>query len=244
MKVKTLSALAGIGATMILSGQAEAAFTGLSVIKYTTVTVGGGPKDVYRVYANFNNAGDTVQAVFGGVSPVPGVGGGTMSILNMNATGAALGSGFFDGATDVAPIQTSPGSPPPNNQLWATFATIGKWTAASSTQQASLSPGFGSFIAGNTFITANGAWSFAGDPAWTAAGNTDDGSAAGVGIMQLTVNAGENVMGTINLQINPGGALAGAVTGVIGATFNSVPAPGALALLGLAGLVGARRRRA
>lgn len=249
MKVKTLSALAGIGATMILSGEANAAFTGLTVVKHTTVTISAVSRDVYRVYANFDNANDAVQAVFGGVSPIGGLGGSPLSIENVTA-GGGVGSGFFNGGTDNCPFGTSTQSIPGPGALWGTFASIGAWLggpAAPSVVQTSntfsLVPAV-QFISGTSLTNNNIGWYHGGPTPQAVTSSTLDGSATSVGLMQLTVNAGEHVRGTINIQYDPGSPLAGGVTGAIGVTFNSVPAPGALALLGLAGLVGSRRRRA
>jgi hypothetical protein len=66
----------------------------------------------------------------------------------------------------------------------------------------------------------------------------------GVLAMQLTVNTGNHVRGTVAIQGVNNNPLAGGMTFVTLAnqTFNSfVPAPGALAIFALAGLVGARR---
>jgi MYXO-CTERM domain-containing protein len=60
--------------------------------------------------------------------------------------------------------------------------------------------------------------------------------------MQLVVNAGQFVKGTIGVDWSVDGepGSGGIVTGL---TFNNAPAPGALTLLGIAGIVGLRRRR-
>src|ERR1043165_6675060 len=58
MKPKTSSVVASLAGALILSGTASASYLGLSVVKVNSLTVGGGPKDVYRVYANFSDAND------------------------------------------------------------------------------------------------------------------------------------------------------------------------------------------
>ena len=61
-------------------------------------------------------------------------------------------------------------------------------------------------------------------------------------LMQLVVNAGQFVKGTIGMQWSVDGVI-GSGHIVAGLTFNNAPAPGGLALLGCAGLIGTRRRR-
>ncbi|MCZ6444810.1 MAG: hypothetical protein O6758_01355, partial [Planctomycetota bacterium] len=60
-------------------------------------------------------------------------------------------------------------------------------------------------------------------------------------IGQFNVADGEHIQGFANIQWGIAGVQGGGdVTGVF---FTSIPTPGALALLGLAGLAGIRRRR-
>lgn len=240
MKVKTVSALAGLGGAMILSTSANAAYQGLVVLKHTTVTLPAGTFDSYRVYAKFSDAGDYLLAVSG--SPLLG----TMTIQNRNAGNTGAGTGFFNPAgTNSAPVITGYS---PAAFTWETFVTIGGpvYSAANIT---GLSPNFPEFAPGTQYQT--------GDASWFATGPTTQGSAAngialagggfGVMMMQLTVATGENVRGTVAVTYLNNTGLAGTTSfSSTNQTFDSfgIPAPGAFALLGVAGLVGSRRRRA
>ena len=59
MKVKTLSALAGLGGGLIMSTTAQAAFTGFSYESQ----VGPSGRTVWRVYATFNDAANGISSI-------------------------------------------------------------------------------------------------------------------------------------------------------------------------------------
>jgi MYXO-CTERM domain-containing protein len=216
MKVKTLSALAGLGSAMILSTGARAdlvANTGVNTsLSVEAVTSGGGappaglPRTIYHVYANFTAGTDRVETW--------GIGG-----VNFGPGGATLG---------------------------LRYANQGPVVGGSPTDAAGYSPGFPNFATGTSVpVPASGMAVFiTPDDAQGAANWIDSGSdtSTRVLLMQLVVNTGDHVQGTIGL-VWSGGALAGSQV-ASGLSFTTVPAPGALALLGLAGLVGSRRRRA
>jgi MYXO-CTERM domain-containing protein len=119
-----------------------------------------------------------------------------------------------------------------------TYVTIGNKTLdpLSPTQ---LSPGFtsGQGFSGGTLFLDDGSWFRTPDDPATIIG--DDGR---IIIGQFTIPAGARLDGIVRIA----GFFDGDPTDLIGQTFNfstAVPAPGALALLGLAGLAGGRRRR-
>jgi hypothetical protein len=244
MKVKTLSALAGLSGVMIASS-ANAAFTGVSLVSSdayfsahpnaaVAAAWNGGPVntlDIYRLYANFNSntAADRVNAVAG----IPGSP-FTVSVIGGTFYNAVDGHGnHFNLASGVAPT----------NQAWDTYVTI---NSLPSSAGVSLSPGFDAATnnmgAGTNLIpsSTNVAWFITPDNTQGQASNNATGQAAPpagtfrVLLAQFTVTQGALIAGTASLNVN-------GVDGPI--QFSNVPAPGALALLGLAGLV-CRRRRA
>src|SRR5262245_10272636 len=92
MKVKTVSALAGLGGALIMSAAANATITGLSVFAEPVGGPGpappGGPRTIWCVYANFSSATDRVNAW--GAGSDFGAGG----VQNTNLDGSAAGTGF------------------------------------------------------------------------------------------------------------------------------------------------------
>lgn len=148
----------------------------------------------------------------------------------------------------------------PASRAFDTFGTIGRHTGDSNTALYANEAGFvaeTNNLAGDWSAVDSGWFSFnpliADNQAKLATGSATDANVQGVAgdgiyrvlLMQITVGAGEDVEGNIGLL---GGQLEGVASAyeVTGEAlyYNSVPAPGALALLGLAGLAGARRRRA
>lgn len=261
MKVKTLSALAGVGGAMILSGSANAAFTGLSI---TSSTVG--TRTVYRIFANFSAANDAVILWGTGDPADPSViltnaTNGQAVIQNVLADGTTLGGGFLNAAPNGANSLPSTSAESPSDSYW----TIGTdWQQYPITGDPWLTnlgmaalgtpavPGAANLTqigASGQIVTIPTSSSGTGsqpNPAWTA-GSTQDGNPNGVLLAQLAVAAGQHIRGTIGLLWASDANPANAQTGDLSArniAFNTVPAPGALALLGLAGLVGSRRRRA
>ena len=240
MKVKTLSALAGLGGALIMTGTASAAVTSLSVFAEPVGGAGappaGGPRVIYRVYANMGASNERVNAWGGGGNL--GIG----AIVN-TLGGGGPGTGFTNVGGVAALAPSSPGS----TRDWDTYATIGVLYASEGPggiNATSIVTGTPGFIVGNSWTALAAGGGFFITPA-DAQGGADfrvsgNDTATRVLLMQLVVNAGEHVAGTIGIAWQ--GPTGGGVN-TTGWTFNSVPAPGALALLGLAGLVGARRRR-
>ncbi|MCH8824483.1 MAG: hypothetical protein IH984_13365 [Planctomycetes bacterium] len=201
----------------------------------------------YQIYASFDNLGDQMGAVNGleiaglntldfwtiaGVDGVPGSGG---DIYNQEAF---IGLPF----NDFPSINLHPLA-----EAYDSYVTIGQTEFPANTL---FSPDFlGDWgkapppvqvILGSAFSESDGAWFFFGAPPTvgdlpdTVAGNaTHD-----VLIAQFTVAAGNNV------HLNANVAWFDALGGSNNTPFSiETPAPGALALLGLAGLAGIRRRR-
>jgi hypothetical protein len=252
MRVKTLSFLSALGTALVVSANANAAYNGLGVTS-ANATVALDPTDpttltpvtIHRVWANFSNAADALF-VWGG-----GGGLGTGVINNVTA-GGAPGGGFLNNALG--------GDLPPNTSAAVsnadTYFTIGVTLQNQIPAGQSISlltiPGTPGGLTGTTIALSPQGGGVTTTPTTGAgapnpislAGFTGDGDTAlRVLLMQLVVPQGQHVNGTIGVTINLG-SLAGATTTIANNSFNSIPAPGALALLGVAGLLGARRRRA
>lgn len=241
MKKKALSVLAGLGGAMILSSGADASYQGLSVQNagIHSVAQGGGAqlnRQVYRVYAMFSDPGDFLTSVAG--SPTLG----NLNIQTLNAAGLAPGGNFVNpvGGSAIAPTYYAVGT----QFEWDTYVTIGMTPGG--TDLTGLSPGFSGIGSVAQVNSNNAGWFTAGPLAQGMAGNgLQIGAQWGVLIAQLTVNVGNHVAGTVAVGGVNNNPLAGGTTFQTNAdqTFNSFPAPGALALLGLAGVVSSRRRR-
>jgi hypothetical protein len=233
---------------MTISNPAAGAFIGLRVEQ---VLSGGGvppiinPLDIYHVFAEFTDGADRVLAW--------GIGGdsfGAGGIENLNPDGSGPGLGFINlgGAVNHAPFE------PGTTRDWDSYATLGLRYAnqgpvvgGSPTDAAGYSPGFPNFATGTSVpVPASGMAVFItpDDPQGAANWiNSGADTATRVLLMQLVVRNHDHVSGTIGLVWNGADAPDGAI--VTGATFTAIPAPGAVALLGLAHLqmLSSRRRR-
>jgi len=211
--IKLLGLTAGVG-SLILAGSAAADFQGVSWTMYESDY-----GDVYRIYVDVE-AGDQLNAVYGDDSVA----------LNIEGTSAFVQSAF--GQATVAGMNPALFGFFPS-LMHDSFVTIG---LTDNVGNAMLDIGidFTGFEAGGAIWTDNGSW-FA---------TPDDSQVYEVGgqvlIGQFTVAAGEGLSGTINLQGKNADSSNWSASDVY---FNTVPAPGALALLGLAGLAVRRRRK-
>jgi len=215
MNVKHLSVLAG-GATMLLAATASADFQGLS---YEVVAVDGHPGHwTARIYADLG-AGDRLDAVYGNAANPLTM--GTTSTLYQNA---------FGGNTSQAINPALYGAFP--SLIYDSWVTIGL-----EDQTGNALSDIGMVFGADSVTTSDG--SFYVTP--------DDAQGAEVGgkvlIAQFTTAGNDShLVGTISMQ----GKLAdGSNWGATSVSYDfALPAPGALALLGLAGIAGRRRRRA
>lgn len=200
---------------------AHASYQGLHVQLHTNANVDGQIRSVWRVYALFSDPGDFVTSVAGAPSL------GSMHIQSLDSSGQFPGSNFFNQADQ--PYDTAP--------------------AIGVVYDGDFAPQFSSFINGNEFINSSYGWfTTGGTPQGQAANGVADVGGSGnwgVFIMQLTVNAGDHVRGTVAIGGINNNPLAGGTTFQTPSnqTFNSFPAPGSVAVLALAGVVGLRRRR-
>ena len=235
MKAKTLSVLAGVSAPLILTGSASAGFVGIkSVVKETGFIPGVGELFVCNVYAVFDRPDDEMIAVAGNAN----------NPLNIFVK---QGKWYQDpeGSPLTAPfLQFLPGAS--GALAYDTFVTIGtKVDDLFSTLDNVLStPGL---AFGNSSLTAGleavtGAWFII--PSGPGAGGLGQPNANGqVLLFQgsfVKDGIAKGIAGQMLVQFTSNG-----VTGVtVFVTFDhQIPAPGALPLLGLAGVMGTRRRR-
>jgi hypothetical protein len=217
MKMKALCA---IGATFAVAGAANAAFQGLVWENYVGAgwaANGFAGLSAWRIYADFDSPTDMLISVFGSPN-------NPMSVSSSDGV-------FFNSAVANSLTAPMPLTPAIWSNQWDTYVTIGLDTAVG--DATGTSPGFGAEVgdlAGN-FTTSNAAWFVTPADPQATAGNYADNN---VLMMQLVTADTAYASGTVSLQFE-GGAQA------LDEYFET-PAPGVLALLGLAGLAGRRRR--
>ena len=195
---------------------ASAGFTGL---EYENVENNMDGYTTWRIYAGTDGE---VDAVYGDGA----------NTLTVNSD-----SGFFNATGTGATAMDN------NNAFWAVFpsnefdsmVTIGMTHTNSGGSMSDIGIDFTAFNAGGNIVTDNGSWYSTPDQPNVLA---VDGR---VLIMQLTIADSDHAYGVISLQ----GKDADASTNwnEDGLAFDTVPAPGALALLGLAGFAARRRRK-
>ena len=209
-----LGLTAGIG-SLILAGTASAGFTGL---QYEDVENNMAGYTTWRIYAGTDGE---VDAVYGNGA----------NTLTVNSDG-----GFWNGTGTTG---TAAGN---NDAFWAVFpsnefdsmVTIGMTHTNSGGSMSDIGIDFTAFNAGGNIETDNGSWYSTPDQPNVLA---VDGR---VLILQLTIADDDHFYGYISIQ----GKDADAST-----NWNAdgvpiaLPAPGALALLGLAGFAARRRRK-
>ena len=220
MNVKQLSLLAG-GATMLLAATASADFQGLSAdIVGTDLAVPGAPAHwTARIYANLD-AGSRLDAIYGNAD----------NPLSMGTT-SELFQSAFGGATTQAI----------NPALYNAFPSLvyDSWVTIGLEDQGGNALSEIGLIHDDASGTSTSDGSFYVTP--------DDAQGAEVDgrvlIAQFTTFGYDSALvGTISLQ---GKNADGSNWGAESVSYDfALPAPGALALLGLAGIAGRRRRRA
>ncbi len=223
MKIKTLSVLAGVGAPMILAAHASADFLGINAV--------GKPNEfgliVVNVYAEYDRPGDLFSHA-GGTVDAP--------LLIQVLGGGTFYNHAFGG--DTAPNSALFGFAP--SLAYDTFVTIGIKFTNPLNDALIITPGFPTGITGTQLFTNASGWAVTpsdpqGDP-------FNPNYVAGNGqvlIAQFATADGTGFSGTMLV----GGVSNGIAQDFVVSFFYVVPTPGAIALLGTAGLLGARRRR-
>ena len=211
---------AAVVGSLFTVGTVSAEFQGISI---DVIDSGMGIGTTYRVYVDVD-AGDQVNAIFG-----DGV-----DLLTINGVdGASFFQSEFGGATSTS-INSAFFAFFPSLE-WDSYVTIGALhsdgTPFGNNALLDIGIDFASFEGGGVLSTNNGSW-FA-TPSDEQVHELD----GRVLIGQFTVDG--DVEGIINIQGKNADLSNFQERGI---TFSSVPAPGAIALLGLAGLAARRRR--
>ena len=227
MKVRTLSMLAGVSAPLILTGSSDAGFVG---IKTTSK-----PNDfgllVVNVYSIFDRPGEDRMSYVAGTPN---------ALLRIEVhNGTFYNHEFGD---DMAPSTFLVGLYP--SLEFDTFVTIGVKQVGPGGQPKDnliITPGFPTGITGSVLETTGAYWfteslfaqSYPFNAPFSFPGNGQ------IIIGQFSTTNGTAISGTFLIQYTSNGVQFQQSVG----SFFHVPGPGALALLGLAGLMGTRRRR-
>ena len=224
MKVKALT-LASVAGSLAMAGGASAAFTNITATVTSDIDIGGTLYDNFQIFVNYDNPADQTIAL-----------GGTPNNQQVLNSG---GGGFWqqtlfgtDTAYNPAFVMFDP------NLIYDSYVTIGTVTSADGMAPQFQSWNSTDFNTADSATTTNGGWFLTPDDPETISGGSSI-------VASFTVAAGNTVSGNFGqLQTVEDGVSmtrGGADTAF---SFTRVPAPGTLALLGLAGLAGTRRRRA
>ena len=219
MKMKTLAVLAGVAAPLIGTGSASAGFTGIKVT--------GKPNEfgllVCNVYAIFDRPGQDFMLAVAGTP---------LSPLTIEVNGGTFYQHPF--GTDRPPIRGLLGTFP--SLAYDTFVTIGK--KDDNGDHLILVAGWPGFRA-DVLETSTTGWAVTpddpqGDPFDPANSFPGNGQ---ILIGQFSTANGTSIQGTMLLQYFSNDVVESSVV-----SFFHVPSPGALAMMGVAGLIGTRRR--
>ena len=221
--MKTSMAICGGLGSLILTAAASAGYAGLTAETTshsgTNILGQSWSVDVVQLYVNFENAGDRLDSVFG--SEDNGLVIGTDAEFYQNAAGGDSSLQINAALFGVY-----------NSVQHDTFVTIGMTDSAGDALlvQAVDFSNFSSEVS-----TSNGTWTVTPDDIQ----GEGDGSRVLIGQFSFAAGTGgiDSMYGNVNLQ---GKNADGSTWQVVD---QWIPAPGALALLGLAGLAGRRRRR-
>ena len=230
MKAKTVLLLAGVSAPLILTGSVSAGFVGLKVVgKETGFIPGVGELFVCNVYAVFDRPDDELFVVFGTNSD-------PMNIF------VKQGKWYQDpeGAPETAPFaELLPGTS--GALAYDTFMTIGVKSDSLFTTLDDVSVSLGLAFTNDGVSKISGSWFVL--PSGPGQGGNGAPNANG----QVLIFQGSFIKDGVAAGIAGHVLLGFTSNGVFGeasVTFDhQIPAPGVLPLLGLAGLMGTRRRR-
>ncbi len=226
MKKKTLLLLAGVGAPLILTGTSHGEFLGIKVV---------GKDNPYgllvcNVYAIFDRPGEDFMQSVAGTANTP---------LQIDVLGGVFYNSPFGGNTAPAAVLVEAFP----SLAYDSFVTIGVKLVGEPGGQPEnntiLTPGYPP-IEGNQKYTDSGGWAVTpldqqGDPFNPAYSYPGNGQ---ILIAQYSTADGYAIAGQFLI-----GAISNGKLVSVPVSFYHVPGPGVLALLGVAGLIGTRRRR-
>jgi hypothetical protein len=225
-----MKSLAIFGAVALVASSASAAFTGFSVDR--VITAEGNTQ--YKVYANWDQSNAVMLNAFNFTQIS-----GSLNARHQDAGEDADGNPLASWSANVNLLGTAAR----NNDSWVTVSGSG----TSGGNDTSLDPSF-SYPAGNadrSFIPANAGWFDAtpGAPNAVLAGGAQGGYRMLL-VQIVRSGSGDDPIATFGMTV--GWKLANTTTALFAGAGQvitiGVPAPGALALLGLAGLAARRRR--
>ncbi len=214
-----------LGAAALITSTASAAFTSLTV---ETAFHAGTGRNVYSIFANFSLSNDRILNCFDTFNVS-----GTMNALHTdNAFGDIDTDG--DGYADVF------GATGAWSQTWNSTAGIpsDSYVMIGSPGPVALDPGFtGPYVSGS--IANLSGWYDSTPSSQNVAGAT-----LKIKVMQIARLAAGAVeyVGRLNVGYAAFGTTTPLFSGNVSYTLPGIPAPGALALLGMAGLATRRRR--
>ncbi len=222
MKIKTLSVLVGVGTPLILNAGASAGFLGIKVL--TKENQFG--LLVCNVYAEFDRPGEDLFSAAAGTANAP-------MLIQVIGGGSFYNHAF---GNDRPPLTALVAAFP--SLAFDSFVTMGVKQVGVNGQPAdnmTITPSFPG-VSGSALSTNNSGWAIT--PNLPAADPFNPDFVAGDGnvlIGQFSTADGTGISGTIPVHFT------GGAQSVV--SFFHVPGPGALWLLGAAGLLGRRRRR-
>ena len=220
-----MKSLALLGALALISSSASAGFTGWSVERSTTAE----GNIAYKVYANVDASNFVALNVYNFQT----VSGAPMNARHQDAAESAAGDPSQSWSANFNLL----GTVARNNDSWVTISGSG----TSAGNDASLDPSFTPSDA--SFIPYNAGWfdSTPGTANTIQAGGTQGGYR--MMVLQI-VRAGSDLDALSTFSCVLGYKVSSTTTALAGSGSFTIgaPAPGALALLGLAGLTGRRRR--
>jgi hypothetical protein len=226
--------LTALALAAAVSSAASATFVNYVVTK-TSTTSGGVSLDVYTVWARFDGATDTVLNAFN----FNRLDGAATNMFyhkdNSDYNGGVLSKAYGTWAPQLT------GSPT-LNRPFDSYLLIGGVAGATNTSNADPSwpAAGGGWNRPDVPNNVNAGWFNSSPPNLQGRVGQAGNTATDVRLGQFVVDAGAEG-GTWNLRIGYNSGIAGAPVQFAETTF-SLPAPGAIALLGLAGLAGRRRR--